>query len=179
MLEFTVPEYELFDDASGEFVTIREQHVKLEHSLRSVAEWEAKWHKPFLVREEHSEEESLDYIRCMLLEDVDEDFLRYMPSWVFKKITDYMEDPYTATTISRRNQGGPNREIITAEVIYYWMVSANVPFECDQWNLNRLTMLLEVCAIKNAPPKKIGKNELRQRNSALNAARRAKLHSRG
>lgn len=178
MLEFTIPAYELFDESSETFITIPEQHVKLEHSLYSLAKWEAKWHKPFLVKDGHSEEESLDYIRCMILNDVDETFVTYMPDWAYAKIADYMGDPYTATTI-KTGKGAPSREIVTAELIYYWMITFNIPFECEHWHLNRLIMLIEVCIKMNTPRKKMSKNELRQRNSALNAARKAKLHSKG
>lgn len=179
MLEFTVPSYDLFDDATGEFVYVPEQHLKLEHSLHSISEWESKWHKPFLVRTPHSEEESIDYIRLMLLEEVDEIFFKYIPDWVFKKIEDYMGDPFTATKIRKRDSGPPSREIVTAELIYYSMTCYNIPFECQFWNFNKLCTLIEVCSIKNSPPKKMGRQELIQRNAALNAARRAKLHSRG
>lgn len=178
MLRLTVPGYELFDESNQEFITIGEQHLELEHSLHAVALWEERHHKPFLTREEKTEEESIDYIRCMMLKPVDEIFYKYMPGWVFKKICDYMDDPMTATTIRKQN-GPPSREIITAELVYYWMIAAGVPFECQYWNLNKLFTLIEVCNIKSQPPKKMGKNELRQRNTALNAARRAKLHSKG
>lgn len=178
MLRLTVPAYELFDEANQEFITIGEQHLELEHSLHAVAEWEAKYHKPFLTRDNKTEEESINYIRCMMLTPVDEAFYQHMPTWVFNEIVNYMDDPMTATTIKKQN-GPPNREIITAELVYYWMIAAGVPFECEYWNLNRLFTLIEVCNIKSQPPKKMGRNELRQRNAALNAARRAKFHSKG
>ena len=39
--------------------------------------------------------------------------------------------------------------------------------------------LIRICNIKNQPAKKMSKREIMQRNSALNAARRAKLNSKG
>jgi hypothetical protein len=99
----------------------------------------------------------------------------------YKDITDYIENPMSATCFpddNGRNVGG-TREVVTSELIYYWMVAFNIPFECEKWHLNRLLNLVHICSIKNSPPKKMGRNEILQRNHALNAARKAKLHTRG
>lgn len=179
MFELHVPSYELYDEMTDSFIPIDEQQIKLEHSLYALAKWEAKHHKPFLTDDEMTNEEALDYIRCMMIDDVDEDFYRYMPDKVFDKIIEYINDPCTATTINRRFRKSKSRDIITAEIIYYWMISLGIPLECQYWNLNRLLTLIEVCDIKNSPPKKMSKREIRQQYASLNAARRAKLHSKG
>ena len=86
----------------------------------------------------------------------------------------------TATTFSNNGQkGGSNGEVLTSELIYYYMIASNIPFECQKWHLNRLITLIRVCSIKNQPPKKMGKGELMKRNASLNAARRKQLNSRG
>jgi hypothetical protein len=73
---------------------------------------------------------------------------------------------------------GPG-EVITSELIYYWIVSFNIPFECQYWHLNRLFSLIRICNIKNSKPKKVSRMELAQRNRELNAARKAKLGTSG
>lgn len=181
MLELDVPEFELYDDESQTFVTVPEQHLTLEHSLVAVSKWEAKWHKPFLTEKEHSIEEVRDYVRCMTVgKPADDSFYRFLPEKVYATILDYIDDPATATTIRRPNAPrSGSGSVITSELIYYWMIAANIPIECENWHLNRLITLLEIHNVYNSPPKKMGKHELRQRNAALNAARRARLHSTG
>jgi len=181
MLNVTIPRIEGFDDKTNQFIDfIPETHLQLEHSLISLSKWEAKWKKPFLSKtEEKTQEELLDYIQCMsLTPNVDPKIYRYIPSEVFKKIIEYIEDPMTATTFSDKKSSG-KKEIITSEVIYYWMVSLNIPFECQKWHLNRLLTLIRVCSEKNAPQKKMSTKDILARNKSLNAQRRAKLHSRG
>ena len=179
MLEITIPEIELFDNVKQEFVTIEEQTLQLEHSLVSISKWESKWHKLFLSNKEKTDEETLDYIRCMTLtENVDPKVYLGLTDSNVKAINAYIEDPMTATTIS--DSGGKNnREQVSSELIYYWMIAQNVPVEFQHWHLNRLLTLLRVCSVKNAPPKQSSKSELASRYAAMNAARRKKLNTKG
>ena len=85
----------------------------------------------------------------------------------------------TATTFRKDNTGKSNQEVITAELIYYWMIALTIPFECQKWHLNRLLTLIQVCNIKNTPPKKMGRRELMSRNAAINAANRKRFNSKG
>jgi hypothetical protein len=79
----------------------------------------------------------------------------------------------TATTFSKdQSKGKTSKEIITAEIIYYWMVSLNIPTEFEHWHINKLMTLIMVCNIKNTPSKKMSNKEIISRNAALNAARR-------
>ena len=97
----------------------------------------------------------------------------------YDEVGDYINDTMTATTIKQGN-GRHSREIITNEIIYYWMVALQIPFEpCEKWHLNRLMTLIQVTSIKNQPPKKMGKKNIMQSNAAINAARRARLGSKG
>ena len=179
-IDYTIPAIEYYDEITEEFVMFdpKSIHVSLEHSLVAISKWEAKYHKPFLSNEEKTPEETLEYI-CMMdsSESLTISDLRRLPSKMMQKIQDYIQDPMTATTFSNTHQSG--REILTSEVIYYNMIAAQIPFECQHWHLNRLLTLLRVCAIKNSPQKKMSKNEIYARNRALNAQRRAKMNTKG
>lgn len=178
MLQITVDEQELFDTSKNEFIYVKQQTLSLEHSLVSLAKWEAKWHKPFLSQASKTEEELIDYIRCMTItQNVNPLVYAGLTDAHYTAIRSYMDDPMTATTINRRNKSH-KREIITAEVIYYWMIALNIPFECQKWHLNRLLTLVDVVSLKSNP-EKMSKNEILRSNRELNAARRKKLHTKG
>lgn len=179
MLRLIVPEKELYDERTGLFVRTKKQVLQLEHSLVSLSKWESKWHKPFLSKNEKSGEEMLDYIRCMTItQNVPDEVYFALDTNELMKINDYLNDSMTATTITKQ-QGKSLGEIITSEIIYYWMISLQIPFECEKWNLNRLLTLIEVCNIKNSPGKKMSKSEIMRRNRTLNAARKQQMHTRG
>ena len=180
MLSITVPEREIFDDATGEFIYIKETTLQLEHSLVSLSKWESKWHAPFLHTPNMTVDQTLDYVRCMTItKNVNPLVYQCLTTDNIKKIEQYIDDPMTATTVTERNTGSRNREILTSEVLYYQMIALEIPFECQKWHLNRLIMLIRVCAAKNQTPKKMGKTELANRNRALNAARRKQLNTKG
>lgn len=180
MLQVTIPETEAFDEKTNTFIEVKETHLSLEHSLVSISKWESKWNKPFLSREEKSHEESVDYIKCMTLtQKVDPLVYMFIPSSVIAEVKEYIEAPMTATTIAKRVGGSPSREIITSELIYYWMITLGIPFECQKWHLNRLLMLIRVCDAKNQPKKKMSQAEVIARNRELNAARRSAMNSKG
>ena len=179
MLNITVPGAEYYKEDTSEFITIKEQHLQLEHSLVSLSKWESKWCKPFLSTEDKTAEMNLDYVRCMTLtQNVDPKVYYALSSKNIKEITDYINAPMTATWFNQNNKS-PSREIVTAEIIYYWMIALNIPFECQKWHLNRLLTIIQVCNIKNAPQKKMGRRDVLNRNRALNEARRAKFNSKG
>ena len=180
MLEITIKSCELFDEEKEEFITIPEQTIKLEHSLVSLSKWESKWCKPFLSKEDKSYEETIDYIKCMTLtQNVNPIVYGLIDRDSMKQITKYIEAPMTATTFYDDKKSKHNREIVTAELIYYWMISLQIPFECQKWHLNRLLTLIKVCSIKNEPPKKMSTRDVMSRNAALNAARRKRLNTKG
>jgi len=179
MLEIVIPAGEMFDEKTSEFIEFQEKRIKLEHSLVSISKWEAIHHKPFLIREEKTYEEMLDYVKCMTItQNVDDRVYNFLTSENYKEIGDYIENPMTATKVP--NQGGPkSREIVTSELIYFWMTVYNIPSEYQKWHLNRLMALIEICAFKNAPSKKMSKSQIYSRNRSLNAARRAKYNTKG
>lgn len=181
--EFVIPEQSMWDEVKEQFVNVKETRLQLEHSLISLARWESKWHIPFLGKEEKTDEQIQDYIRCMTLtQHVDPSIYQYIPPSVLRAIFDYIEDPMTATWFSKTEEnkfGIGKREIITAEIVYYWMVTLNVPVQFEKWHLNRLLTLIRVINVKNEPSKKMSKKDILARNRQLNAARRAKNRSKG
>lgn len=170
---------EQWDEQNQTFIPAKFQILRLEHSLVSLSKWESKWQKPFLNKQDKTHEEIMDYIKCMTLtQNVDPDVYDHLDNNNIIAINDYIDSPMTATTFNEQG-GRANREIVTSEIIYYWMIALNVPFECQKWHLNRLLTLIKVCNIKNQPPKKMSNKDIMSRNTALNKARRQRLNSKG
>ena len=184
MLTITIPApaLEEWDERNEEFVYRiigKETTISLEHSLVSLSKWESKWCKPFL-HSDISDEEFLDYIKCMTLTpNVSPEVYKNITEENKKSIVDYIYAPMTATKIPNNNNAKKSREKVTSELIYYWMISLGIPFECQKWHINRLISLIKVCEFKNTPPKKQSMREIMSRNSALNAARRKKIKKKG
>lgn len=180
MLQITIPGIELWDESREIFTQTKEQTLQLEHSLVSLSKWESKWGKVFLSKQEKTYEETIDYIKCMTItQNVDPNVYNHLSKSIIDKITEYIEAPMTATYFSKEQSSGNSREQVTSELIYYWMIALNIPFECQKWHLNRLLTLIRVCNIKNQPPKKMSKRAIMSRNAALNAARRKQLNTKG
>lgn len=180
MLQITVPATEEWDESKQEFVYTKETTLQLEHSLVSLSKWESKWCKPFLSDEDLTEEETIDYIKCMTItQNVNPEVYKCLTQENIYQVRDYISAPMTATYFSKERNGRPSREIVTSELIYYWMISLNIPFECQKWHLNRLLTLIRVCNIKNKPPKKMSRREIMERNTALNESRRKQLNTKG
>lgn len=181
MLQIKVPlSPEGWDEEKQMFVEPRTQTLQLEHSLVSLSKWESKWEKAFLSKKEKTPEETLDYIKCMTLtQNVDPDVYNHLTRENIEQINEYISAPMTATYFSDEKDRRTNNEVTTAELIYYWMIASNIPFECQKWHLNRLITLIRVCSVKNAPPKKRSKRDILSQNAALNAARRKQLNTRG
>ena len=175
MLQITIPASEMYDERAGEFIATPRQVLQVEHSLVSLAKWESRWGKPFLTTEAKSRAECNDYIRCMTLtQNVPPNVYKVIPESVFEKVNDYIEHPMTATWFrdDKTRTSPKNREVITAEIIYYWMIALNIPFECQKWHLSRLLTLIRVCEAENRPKKKASKQDLLSQYASLNAARR-------
>lgn len=180
MLRITIPGQEYWDEGKEEFVNSKSTTLQLEHSLVSLSKWESKWHKPFLGKGDKTAEETVDYIRCMTLtQNVDPSVYDFITNEIIKQVSSYIDDSMTATWFSKEEKGNASREVVTAELIYYWMIALNIPFECQKWHLNRLLTLIRVCNVKNAPPEKLSQKEIAKRNAAINAARRKACRSKG
>lgn len=175
MLPLQFPQAELYDERNGTFYMSEARTVKLEHCLAAIAKWEGIWTKPFISRKPKTVEEMMSYIECMCIDEdgFPPDLLMRITPEQFKMVNDYIELPMTATTISNKS-GEIDRRIKTAELIYYYMLQANVPFECQYWPFNRLITLLQICAIENGPKKKMSMEEIYRQNDKLNRQRKAK-----
>lgn len=180
MLTITIPGQELFDEVKMEFINTEDQTLDMEHSLVSLAAWESIWNKPFLSKEQKTREETISYMKCMTLTpNVDPDVYNYVSNDIIEKVNKYIEAPMTATVFSEDKTSKGKSETVTAEIIYYWMVSLTIPPEYRFWHLNQLITLIKVCSIKNSPPKNMSQADVMRENAARNAARRRKYNSRG
>lgn len=185
MLKIVIPAVEsddVWDNDKEEFVHIedkKEQGILLEHSLLSISKWESKWCKPFLTKEDKTVDETIDYIRCMTVTpNIDPQIYDRLTTKHIQQIKEYINAPMTATTLPK-NRKGNSRRIITSELIYYWMIAFNIPFDCEKWHISRLLTLIGVCEVESAPAKKQSRRETASQYAALNAARRKKLNSKG
>jgi len=180
MLTIVIPGIEIYNEETNEFSSTKDQVLTLEHSLVSLSKWESSWCKPFLSKSIKTHDESIDYIRCMTLtQNVSPSVYLAITNDIMDQVGIYIDAPMTATTFSKNENRQINKEVVTAEIIYYWMIALNIPLECQKWHLNRLLTLITVCNIKNQPAKKMGKKELMRRNAALNEMRRQQLNTKG
>lgn len=182
MLEIETEQMDFWDEAAGEFVVIKPQKIQLEHSLISLSKWEATWCKPFLSNDNKTDAETLDYVRCMTInKNVNPLVYTNLGRANLEKVNAYVLSKQTATTIHDPSEGRAvgSRKVYTSELIYSWMVSYNIPLECEKWFLNRLITLIRIIQIENQPKKKQSMSAIAARNRALNAARRKELGTHG
>jgi hypothetical protein len=180
MLTIIVPGTEMFDETNQEFVTEGDVVLELEHSLVSLSKWESIYEKPFLGKVEKSTQEIFDYIKCMVLTpNIAPEVYQNLSEGNIRDVNQYIDSKMTATWFSDPPGSLATRDVITSELIYYWMIAFQIPFECQYWHLNRLFTLIRVCNLKQAKPKKMSRAEMAARNRELNAQRRAQLGTKG
>jgi hypothetical protein len=180
MLTIVVPGVEMYDEQTEEFVTRDDMTLELEHSLVSLSKWESIYEKPFLGKDKKTTEQVLTYVKLMTLTpNVPDEVFAKLSEGNYKSINEYIDAKMTATWFSDIPSALGSRDVITAELIYYWMITFQIPFECERWHLNRLFTLIRVCNVKQAKPKKMSRSEIAARNRELNAQRKAQLGTRG
>jgi len=176
MLEINITTEDSFDETTNKFVATSSVAVHLEHSLAAVSKWESIWEVPFLGKKEKTPEQTLSYVKTMVLDD-------NLPPEIFQKLVEnhleevntYVTANMTATTINTDPNAPASREVVTSELIYYWMISMNIPVEFEHWHLNRLLTLVRVINLKNSPKKKMSAKE----RSQLNKSRQEQYKTRG
>ncbi len=185
MLTLIVPSATLYNEQTEEFIDTKRETLQLEHSLLSISKWESTWCKPFYTKEPKTEQETIDYIRCMSINTpLDPQVYSRLPSEMYQKVNIYIQAPMTATWFNDKKNNKPSRDIITSEIIYSQMIELNIPFQCEKWHINRLLTLIKVRYIRSLPPPKKGRtrtdviNQISDRN-ALNAKRREQLNTKG
>lgn len=180
MLKLIVKGTETYDQKSNTFSEVGGFEVQLEHSLLSLSKWESKFQKPFLSNEKMNTEEVVYYIMCMVVgEEITKEMATETARQFPEEINTYINSSQSATTFGKMPQKQINGEVITSELIYYWMVAFTITFETEHWHLNRLFSLIRICNEKNEKPKKLSRTEIAMRNKELNDKRRAELGTRG
>lgn len=180
MLEIIVEGTELFDEGTYKITKTKPTLLKLEHSLLSISKWESKWKIPFLKEPNKSNEEFIDYVRCMTItQNVDPSVYRALSLKNINDIKMYIEDPMTATWFNKSEKTNKNGRVVTSELVYCWMAQNQIPFECDRWNFNRLLTLIRVCNSENSPRKRMSSKNVLKQNASLNAKRKQALNTRG
>lgn len=177
MLELVITTKDGFDPDTNRFVDVETVAIQLEHSLLSLSKWESIWEKPFLKdTDKLSPEEYFDYIRCMLLDEEDEKYLNHLTPKNVETIQEYINSKQSAAWFNdkatQRPPGGRGK-IITADLIYYWMVAMQIPFQCETWHLQRLLTLIRITEIENRPKKNMNRKDSMSQHRSLNAKRRA------
>lgn len=181
LLYLSISPPEMWDERKEEFVYIKPETLRLEHSLISISKWEQKWQVAFLDKKTLTLEETIDYVKCMTLtQNANPLIYNFLTSKDIQTVSDYIRNPMTASTFSGRGSNGKQTSRkVTSELIYYWMLAFNIPFECEKWNLNRLLTLIRICNEENQPKKNMSTSEILRSNSALNSMRRKQLGTRG
>jgi hypothetical protein len=180
MLRLVIEGQEVFNERDNTFDTVDDVVVEMEHSLVSLSKWESEFEKPFLSSRDKTQEEIFGYLKAMVLTpNLDLDVLYRCSQKNINEIQNYIDSSQSATTFGHMPERRGPGEVITSELIYYWMLTFGIPFECQYWHLNRLFALIKICNIKNGKPKKMSKSEIAQRNRDLNAQRKAQLGTTG
>jgi len=186
MLKIYIPSTRLWNVKTEEFTTTKECTFMIEHSLISISKWESTWHIPFISDKPKTNEQTIDYVKCMTItQNVKPEAYAGLTKGNLEAISNYIQDSRTATWFGKpRVPPKPQKkETVTSELIYYWMVSLEIPFECQKWHLNRLLTLVKVCNAKaklaNTKQPKGNKKKVLAKNSEMNAARRKSLGTSG
>jgi len=180
MLRIIVPGIELYDEVREEFTNAEGFVLELEHSLVSLSKWESLYEKPFLSKEKHTDQEVIDYIRAMILNDnYPEEVIERISKENFEQVHAYIDAKMTATWFTENKNEPKSREIITAELIYYWMIKLNIPIEFERWHLNRLFTLIKVFNLKDGKQRKMSRSEILARNREINAQRKSDFGTSG
>lgn len=177
MLQLKVIVSETFNEETNEFNT-KSWLLQLEHSLVSLSKWESKFEKPFLSNEERTSAEIFAYVQMMdLATDTPPEVFLKLTADDYKEINTYIHSKKTATWFNKPETKSPNRQVVTSELIYYWMTSYEIPWVAENWHLNRLFTLIEVFnEERKAEDGKSGKKSVNRKSVESIAAERRALN---
>lgn len=179
-IKIHIPKQSFFNEEKNEFINVEPCDITLEHSLYSISKWEQKWHVPYLTDDQKTIEQVISYIQCMTItQNVNPEVYKYIPDSELIRVKEYINDPMTATTFAKEEGKGQGKKILTNEVLYFYMLSYNIPADFDKWHLNRLLTLIKIFNEENKPKKKMSKHQAINNYARLNAERRARLGSKG
>lgn len=187
MIEINVPASSVVDPDTNRIYRVKkDQKIQLEHSLISIQKWESRWHIAYLKRDhQKTYEQIIDYIRCMTLTpNVADDVYYCIPDSELKRVAQYIDDPMSATRVHDappvKSFGiGQKQDVVTAEVIYYWMIAMNIPYECRKWHLQQLLTLIRVINAKNAPKKKRPMKDVLAEYRSINEENKKRFGTKG
>ena len=176
MFELTIGATEHFNQETSEFEMLNGVTIELEHSLFALSKWESKFEIPFLNNDNLTDEQMMYYIQCMTItKNVDPKLYGSLSEANIITVNEYLNKKHTATWFSEHGNGPGRRtsnEIVTSELIYFWLTACQIPFECEHWNLKRLLTLIQVCNEKNKPQKKMDRKTMMNKHRSVNASRR-------
>lgn len=179
VLDLFIPGKEFWNSVRQEFIYTKDITLHLKHSLVSLTRWEQHYKRRFLDEGPKNKAEYRYYIQCMTLnKDVDPFIYDQLQEEDYKIVNNYIQDSMTATKLPKQNNSSGKNERLSSELIYYYMSALNIPFDCDKWFLNNLLTLIGIASIKNAPQDKKSKPSMKN-IAAINAARRARLNTKG
>ena len=180
MLTIYVGATEHFDEKTREFSYVGGTPIQLEYSLAILSKWESKFNKPFLGPQKKTREETISFIQEMIITpEISPDIINEFTLQNFKDVNAYMESKQTATWFSDTPEPKTSREVITAELIYYWLVTFNIPWEAQHWHLNKLFTLIKVFNAKSEKPKKMTPGQAAARRRELNEQRKQQYKTAG
>lgn len=182
MLELHLPETEFFDRANSKIIRVPEVTLHLKHSLLTLSKWETIWEIPFLGEGKKTTEQLYSYVNIMAGGDLDELTLSRLTSEHYEKLNAYLSSKQSATWFSESPNQRRSTQTVTSELIYFWMTTYNIPFECENWPFPRLMNLIRIASIKNDPDagkKKRNKSQMLSERAMLNKKRREQYGTTG
>lgn len=182
MLELHLPAEEVFDRKESKIYKLPEITLRLEHSLLTISKWETIWELPFLSEEKKTNDQLHSYVSIMAGGNLEEETLNRLGQSHYEKLNTYLNAKHSATWFSDPPNQRKSTQTVTSELIYFWMTTYNIPFECENWPFARLMNLIRIASIKNDPDKgkkKRNKSQMLSERAMLNQKRREELGTTG
>lgn len=130
--------------------------LRFEHSLLSLSKWESEFKVPFMTTRTKTPTEMFRYFECMLVPPEDD------PSLVIllkpedlETLSNYINESRTASSVPEDGKKQYDNEIVTSELIYFWLTAMRIPFHpTETWHVSRIVMLVQITGYKQQPAKR-------------------------